>query len=78
MRRKSTLLLGNYYFASDSFPNTLFMKDRYLPQNEEEQKNYKFLKDDRLDTRVVAMIQIQTELFLFANPGNPVTVRRIS
>ena len=24
------------------------------------------------------MIQIETELFLFSNPGNPITVRKIS
>ena len=29
LRRKTTILMGNFYFASDCFPDTIFMQDRY-------------------------------------------------
>ena len=59
-RRKTTILMGNFYFASDCFPDTIFMKDRYLLKDQDQESNYKYIKVDGLDTRVVAMIQIET------------------
>ena len=70
--------MGNFYFASDCFPDTIFMKDRYLLKDQDQESKYKYIKVDGLDTRVVAIIQIETKLFLFSNPGNPITVRKMS
>ena len=41
LRRKTTILMGNFYFASDNFPDTIFMKDRYSLKDKEKEEDYK-------------------------------------